>query len=125
MTKVSDSDGCVSWPTFRRWLGMFLGLAILLGAAVQAAAIPVAFADSGPVLSRAADLPAEPCEPGNHCCLTSECIASACYGFGLVAGSDADVLAWLGAPARLSRDRSIAGIAVLPPLHPPKNSSRI
>ena len=58
MTKVSDSDGCVSWPTFRRWLGMFLGLAILLGAAVAVAAVPVAFADSGPLHSHAADLQA-------------------------------------------------------------------
>jgi hypothetical protein len=98
---------------------------MLLSAATQVAAVPVAHADAGPVLSRAADLLGEPCGSGEPRCPADECIASACHGFWLMAGPDADLLIRPGTPATPDRDRSIAGNAVLPPLHPPETSLRV
>lgn len=122
MTKSYGKNGFASRPTLGRWLRAFLGLVMLLSAAMQVAAVPVAHADAGPVFSRAADLPGSPCAPGEHRCLADECIASACHGFSLVVDPDADLLVRAGAPATLDRDRFIAGNVILPPLHPPKIS---
>ena len=125
MTKSSANDNLAARPTPGRWFRAFLGLVMLLSVATQAAAVPVAHADAGPVLSRAADLPGEPGGSGDPLHLADNCVTFACHGFWLVAGPDAGMLERAGVTALLDRDQSIAGNAVLPPLHPPNNSSRI
>lgn len=125
MSKSPGIDGFASRPTLGRWLTAFLGLVMLFSAATQVAAAPVAYADAGPVLSRAADLPGEPCESGEPRCPADECIASACHGFWLSVPSGAGVLSPTGAVVTPECDQSVAGNAVLPPLHPPKISLRV
>jgi len=125
MAISSGNDILTSPPTLGRWLRAFLGLVMILSAATQVAAVQVAHADAGPVLSLTADLPGQPCGSGEPRCPADKCVTSACHGFWFVAGPASDLIVWAGAPAILDHDRSIAGNVVLPPLHPPKNSPRV
>jgi hypothetical protein len=125
MTKSPGNGGFASRPTLGRWFRVFLGLVMLLSAATQVAAVPVAHADSGPVLLHAADIQVESGGSGDPLHPVNECVTFACHGFWLVAGPDAGVLDRAGATATPDHDRSIAGNVVLPPLHPPKNSPHV
>ena len=125
MTKSTGNDRLATSPTPGLRLGAILGFAMLVAAATQVAAVPVAHADSGPVFLHAADLSVEPGESGDPLHSADECVTVACHGFSLVAAPETGVLTQAGAPATLDRDRSVAGIVVLPPLHPPNNSLRV
>jgi len=106
---------------------VFLGLAMLLGATSQAAAVPVAFADSGSVHFHAAGLQVESDSFGGllHPDNDMDCVTFVCHGTWFVADSDGELFVRPGMPANPARDRSIAGNIVLPPLHPPKTSARL
>ena len=124
MTKSTANDSRATRSTPGRWLGAFLGLVILVAAATQAAVVPLAHADAGPVVLYAADFSAAPGGSGEpH--PDDECMTFACHGNSLVAAPGAGAIAQASSTVTFDRDLSVAGIAILPPLRPPKNSPRI
>ncbi len=123
--KSSGNNSLAPRPTSGRWLRAFLGVAMLFAMATQVAVVPIAHADAGTVLSHTVDLQAEPDGFGGPLHPADECVTFACHGFWFVASPDVSMNAPTGATTLLDRDRSVAGSAILPPLHPPKISLRV